>query len=55
MCAMCSIVSTKINGVRRKSYIHNKMKYSEFSRHVQIIFQKKRTQKRRKKREEDET
>lgn len=31
-----------------QSYIHNKMKYSEFSRHVQIIFQKKRKEKKMK-------
>lgn len=38
------------------SYIHNKMKYSEFSRHVQIIlliFQKKRTKKKKQEEEEE--
>lgn len=29
-------------------YIHNKMKYSEFSRHVQIIFQTKRKEGKKK-------
>lgn len=38
----CCSMASKNKWCAEQSYIHNKMKYSEFSRHVQIIFQKKR-------------
>ena len=52
----CSMAS-KNKWCAEQSYIHNKMKYSEFSRHVQIIlliFQKKRTKKKKQDEEEEE-